>query len=94
MRNKIRLKIQRHVISASRIIVEHTTEGVSVSDVASMAAEAMVANITVHAVENVVRIVLYDSPESIDYIFFRYRISTDASSNTSIQLTAIKVIYN
>ena len=42
------MKIRRHTTTASRLVVEHTIEGVPICHAASMVAEAMVDELTVH----------------------------------------------
>lgn len=50
----IRLKAQCHAIRASRIGVDHTTEGVPVSYISSSVPEAMVTELPNHAAASVV----------------------------------------
>ena len=49
----IRLKTRRHAIPGSRIVIEQTTKGAPVCDVASRITKAMASKLTVSAAENV-----------------------------------------
>ena len=55
-RIEIRLKRQRHAISAFRSIAEHTTEGAPVCNAELSVAEAMIAELAVHDAANVVEL--------------------------------------
>lgn len=45
-RTEIRLKIQRHMIRASRFVIYHTNENAPVCDLASRVAEAVITELT------------------------------------------------
>ena len=52
----IEMKIQGHSIPASRLVINYTIEEAPVCYVSSRVDEAMVAELTVHAVSNVIKL--------------------------------------
>ena len=52
----LRLRTRRHAIPASRFVLEYTIEGAPVCDVASKGTKAVVSELTVHAVANVMEL--------------------------------------